>query len=207
MDALRAASLSEFDYGGALGGAWRARFDHAVGGHSGGRLVVCGVNARATDNGPRATCGVTTALRGHRVEVRSISTSWRPPRWEYVASDIGPGIAINVVFIDEGASAPYDRVYLGALGPGGERRLPDRLQQHINTDDGHFHRYRLLAEPLVGGEWCRSDNVCEHSRQMSHRVVFFEPSEELRHSVRTLSLDDLSEQAWAEIQAGRKADK
>jgi hypothetical protein len=121
-----------------------------------------------------------------------------PPAWLYVAENVGPGPALQVAFVmPRGETTDYVR--LGPVGSGGYVIFPTRIQDVLRRAEPQFDTFRVVAQPLVGPEWCFYSGVMELSKNLSARVEYRVPEPSLVEELRSRSLDDLSEEAWSEI--------
>jgi hypothetical protein len=124
-----------------------------------------------------------------------------PPGWLYSAENVGPGVALQVaIVVKRGDDTEYVR--LGPIAAGGRVVLPTRLQDALGRADPGIDTVRLVAQPLVGAEWCFYAGVMEPSKQLSARIYYQIPDRALVDGLRSASLEDLSEEAWRQLQAG-----
>jgi hypothetical protein len=106
----------------------------------------------------------------------------RPSR--YVARNIGPGLAVNVLYVVED-DAGLSIQSIGALAGHAERALPESLQRPLRDAHGATHRFLVVSEglPTQPSRWTATANVLLPTGEVAHRVLRLEPekrSESLR---------------------------
>ena len=118
----------------------------------------------------------------------------------YVAKNIGPGLAITVVWIEDLAADRPRIIHLGAIEPGGAIELPqdllNQLRQEV-TGPGR-RRHLILAEPLLGDAWTVTQNLVEPSGRLSHQVgTAFVAG--LRERIHRRTLEEYVHEHWDEL--------
>jgi hypothetical protein len=128
-----------------------------------------------------------------------------PSGWTYVAKNIGPGLAVSSVLIEDfDAKEPTAIWHLGAIESGGSVQLPDKLVREL-TDEGrspiaNAKRHVVVAEPLKRESWVLSTNLVEGSQRLSHRVETVTLPKELQRRIHRVTLDEALHLNWIEIQ-------
>ena len=93
--------------------------------------------------------------------------------WTYAARNIGQGLALNVIHVEDLDSSKLNLLHVGALESGQAVELPSELVDQLRREkDNPIERKRhvLIAEPVGGERWIVSENLMERSGRLSHRV-------------------------------------
>jgi hypothetical protein len=97
----------------------------------------------------------------------------RDPGWTYVARNVGLGLALNVVHVEDLDSRELNLLHIGALESGRSVELPRELVERLNREEREpldRKRHLLIAEPISGREWTVTENRIERGGRVSHRV-------------------------------------
>ncbi|HKY21629.1 MAG TPA: hypothetical protein VJM31_10445 [Vicinamibacterales bacterium] len=123
-----------------------------------------------------------------------------PAGHTYVARNIGAGLALNVVYVENLDADQLETQHIGALESGGEVPLPQNLVQGLNQEDPITRRRRLLiAEPVGGTAWIVSENLKETSGRISHRVRMKKLTEEQIERVHRETPEEYIHRHWPAI--------
>ncbi|MEW6368774.1 MAG: hypothetical protein AB1714_29450 [Acidobacteriota bacterium] len=119
----------------------------------------------------------------------------------YVAYNIGPGLAVNVVCVRNWKSSEPEVLHIGALPAGGRVEVPEDLRNRLVREDP-FNRERhiLLAEPLSGDVWIMSANLIDLGQRISHQVAEMKLPPALSSAIHRPTLGEYIDQHWTDIQ-------
>jgi hypothetical protein len=126
-----------------------------------------------------------------------------PPGWTYVAKNIGPGLALTVVWIDDLEAERPNIRHIGAIEAGGRIELPQELVQQLNEGPQNptgRKRHVLLAQPLSGELWTVSRNLIESSGRCSHQIGEIILSPKQLKQVHRVTADEYIHENWTKIQ-------
>lgn len=118
----------------------------------------------------------------------------------YVAHNIGPGLAVNVVYVRDLKTPKPDVFHIGALAAGGSVEVPGELRATL-VNESAFDRRRhvLVAESIIGGVWIASANLLEAEGRVSHRTWDIEPTPSLVSAIQHETPLEYIERHWTEI--------
>lgn len=123
-----------------------------------------------------------------------------PPGHTYVARNVGAGLALNVVFVEDLNAQQLDTNHIGALQAGGEAQLPQTLVNSLNEETPITRKRRLLiAEPVGGNAWIVSENLKETSGRISHRIRSKALQPEQIRQIHRDTADEYIHRNWAQI--------
>lgn len=98
---------------------------------------------------------VAHAAAAERIRHKPFPVATRAPRenggYDYVAKNIGSGLAVAVWYVAVGPTGEFQVVCLGALGPGESRTLPEQILRPI-CDAPEAQPFALFGEAL----WTRT---------------------------------------------------
>lgn len=97
----------------------------------------------------------------------------REAGWTYVARNVGQGLALNVVHVEDLDSPRLELLHIGALESGRSVELPRELVERLNREEREpleRKRHILIAEPVGESEWIVAENRIERGGRVSHRV-------------------------------------
>lgn len=128
---------------------------------------------------------------------------WVPASATFVAKNIGPGLAVVAVWIDDPTVAEPNVLHLGAIESGGAIDLPDRLVGQLDTDRRdplQRKRHTVIAEPLIGELWTVSRNLMESSGRLSHQVGTMRITQQQRQQIHHETIEEGIHRNWPAIQ-------
>lgn len=132
------------------------------------------------------------------------SLATQPAGHTYVARNVGRGIALNVLHVEDLDSPNLELLHIGALEPGQSTQLPTALVERLNVEErDHLERKRhlLIAEPVGGTEWIVTENRMEPGGRLSHRVRVRKLSPEQVDQIHQETPDEYIRRHWTGIQA------
>ena len=127
-----------------------------------------------------------------------------PAGHTWVARNIGRGIALNVVHVEDLESDELKLLHVGSLDSGGKVELPDALVERLNAEEAEplqRRRHVLIAEPLGGDEWFVTENRVERGGRVSHRVRSRKLSREQINQIHRQAPGEYIHANWPAIQA------
>lgn len=120
--------------------------------------------------------------------------------WDYVARNLGPGRAFNILLIlnYDGEGASFHP--LGSLAAGEEVRLPqdvigtfNQLAHAVPTASSHL----IIATPAIGTPWVLTDNRINPNNRVSQRLSIMTPSEVEARAITRGELRENLVENWA----------
>lgn len=127
-------------------------------------------------------------------------TPGRPGGYVYVAHNIGPGLAVNVVYVRDPSAPKPDVFHIGALAAGGSVEVPGELRSTlVNENAFDRRRHVLVAESIVDGVWIASANLLETEGRVSHRTWEIIPAPSLVSAIQHETPREYIERHWTEI--------
>jgi len=131
------------------------------------------------------------------------------PGWTYVAKNIGPGLAVTMVWISDLEAREPEVLHLGAIEPGGAIELPEQLVKGLNDERrdpiNRQHHHVIIAEPLAGGLWTLSRNLMEATGRLSHQITTMTITEQRRQQIHRETLEVYVHRNWQAIRADLQA--
>lgn len=137
-----------------------------------------------------------------------VVTEWRyqpaPTRgfgdgWDYVARNLGPGRAFNILLILNYDQEPAFHA-LGSLAAGEEARLP---QEVIGIFNQLAHAgpaaasHLIIATPATGTPWVLTDNRVNPNNRVSQRMSIMTPSDAEARAITRGEIRDYLVENWA----------
>jgi hypothetical protein len=130
----------------------------------------------------------------------------------YLACNIGEGIAINAMYVEDLDAEDLRVTFLGAVRPGSAVELPESLlatfEREASDHEWNRKRHVVLAEPLGGSgkrEWAVSLNLVESSHRLSHRIAAHALTEAQVRQIHRQMLSEYVHENWPAIQADLKS--
>ena len=127
----------------------------------------------------------------------------REPGWTYVARNVGQGLALNVVHVEDLDSRELTLLHIGALESGRSVELPRELVERLNREERaplERKRHVLIAEPIGGNEWIVTENLIERGGRVSHRVRTRALSDEQIERLHRETASEYIHRNWPAIQ-------
>jgi hypothetical protein len=127
----------------------------------------------------------------------------RDPGWTYVARNVGQGLALNVVHVEDLDSRELNLLHIGALESGRSVELPRELVDRLNREEREpldRKRHVLIAEPIGGSEWTVTENRIERGGRVSHRVRTRALSDEQIEQIHRETASEYIHHNWPAIQ-------
>lgn len=136
-------------------------------------------------------------IEWHRLEPRGPASE----AWTYMARNLGPGTAINIVYVEDLAADRLTPTYIGALAPGQEIEVPAPLRSTLRTEETGTSRKRhvILAQPLAGDLWVVSGNLMHAERRLFHRVQTVTLNETQRTQIDRQTAEEYIHEHWDEL--------
>lgn len=125
------------------------------------------------------------------------------PGWTYIARNVGQGLALNVVHVEDLDARELALLHIGALEPGRSVELPRDLVERLNAearDPFERKRHILIAEPVGGTEWIVSENLIERGGRVSHRVRTRVLSDDQVDKIHRETASEYIHRNWSAIQ-------
>ena len=120
--------------------------------------------------------------------------------WDYVARNLGPGRAFNILLILNYHDEEPSFHPLGSLAPGEEARLP---QEAIGAFNQLAHAgptaasHLIIATPGTGTPWVLTDNRINPNNRVSQRLSIMTPSDPEARAITRGELRDYLVENWA----------
>lgn len=119
--------------------------------------------------------------------------------WDYVARNLGPGRAFNILFVLAYTTEPSFHP-LGCLAAGEESRLPqevivafNQLAHNEPAPTGHL----VIATTASGATWVLTDNRVNTNHRLSQRVSVMTPSDAEARALARGELREYLAENWA----------
>ena len=119
--------------------------------------------------------------------------------WDYVARNLGPGRAFNILLILNCGEEPSFHP-LGSLSAGEESRLPQDVIQAFNQlaqTDAAASSHLILATPSTGTPWVLTDNRVNSNNRVSQRVSVMTPNDAEARAVARGEIREYLTEHWA----------
>lgn len=117
--------------------------------------------------------------------------------------NIGPGLAVSTVWIEDLAAKDPEVLHLGGIEPGGDVRLPQELVNRLNDEARKpldRTRHVILSEPLTGELWTVTRNLMESTGRLSHQIGTLVIPLHRRQQIHRETFEEYVHKHWAEIQ-------
>jgi hypothetical protein len=207
-------------------GLWAARTSIIAAVLLGANLLVLWWYAHRTEEQARTSRELFTVARGQfdftiaqarAAELRDaeqrkprVIADWRffapqaygtPSGWFYVARNVDPGRAFNVVLIlSSGSGAtPFE---LGTMDPGHENRLPQDVINAFNQRAGEIAI--IVSTTAVGDLWVVTENRVAANNRITHRFAEYVPTSDERQAASRGALGDHFGIEWVRLGYAQK---